>query len=116
MLLLSAAKGQRPRELLKLLFLLLLLDFLFQKLTQPLSLHFYYFLSPYLSIILLYVPTYIGLPMNVYLPLPTAYLSKSTYLHQPTYLPISTYSPLTTYQHIPTYVNLPTPTNLHQHT
>ena len=49
----------------------------------------------YLSIILLYISTY---------------LSMSTYLHQHTYLP------LTTFQHKPTYVNLPTPTKLHQHT
>ena len=61
-----------------------------------LSLHFYYFLSPYLYIIL---------------------LNMSTYLHKPTYhlyLPISTY--LLTFDNLPTYTNLPTPINLHQHT
>ena len=102
--------GRRPKTY-ELLELLLFLDFSFQKLTQPLSLSFfvflifihsfYYFLSPYLSIIRLYMSTYLGLPaylhQHSYLGLPTlglptySYLSMSTYLPTPTYLSMSAY-------------------------
>ena len=56
-----------------------------------LFLSFDYFLSPYLSIILLFMSTYLGLPTT-------------------TYLPISTY--LLTFDIILTYLNLPTPINV----
>ena len=109
--------GRRPKtyELLEFLLFFILLDSLFQKLTQPITLSlfailllflsFYYFLSPYLSIILLYMPTYLGLPTQVYLP-------RSTYLGLPTqvYLPRSTYLGLSTQAYLtrPTYLGLPT--------
>ena len=101
-----------------------------------LSLHFYYilnilifslyyFLSPYLYIILLYISTY--LPMSIYLfiyiniPtflwLPTnlcqpTYQTLPTYINIPIYLYQHTYPPMSTYQHIPTHVNLPSSTYL----
>ena len=112
--------GRRPKtyELLELL-LLLFLDFSFQKLTQPLSLSFfvflifihsfYYFLSPYLSIIRLYMSTYLGLPaylhQHSYLGLP-ACLPTSTFLPRPTYLGPTYLGP--TYLLLPIYVYLPT--------
>ena len=104
--------------------LLFLLDFSVQKThTTSLSLcifiifsiflfflSFYCFLSPYLSIILLYLSTNLGLPIYVYLPTSNI----PTYLSQ-TYLPLTTYP----YQHndlpistdLPTFVFLPTHTN-----
>ena len=102
--------------------MLFLFDFLFQKLTQPLSLSlcnfiifsifffFYYFLSPYLSIILFYMytylPTYVNLRLPTYLSisthLPTYDYLPSTYLCQPTY----PYQPTSTY--LSSHINTPT--------
>ena len=70
-------------------------------------LSFYYFLSPYLSIILLYMSTY--LPTYVNPPTPTN-LHQHTYL--PTYLYKNTYPPNSPCQHIPTHVYLPSSTYL----
>ena len=97
---------------------------------QPLSLcifitflSFYYFLSPFLSIILLFMS--INLPMSIYLPtyLPTSthlpiYINTPTHLYQHPYLSISTHLPTylcllaNTYQPMSTYHHLPT--NLYQ--
>ena len=104
---LSAAKGQRPKNYLSfccwfsswIFHLKNLCNLSLSLCIFIIFLSFCYCLSPYLSISLLYMSTY--LPMSIY-------------LHQHTYLSISRHLP--TYDYLPTYVNLPTPTNLHQHT
>ena len=106
-LFLSAAKGQRPKNYLSfccwfsscIFHLKNLCNLSLSLCIFIIFLSFCYCLSPYLSISLLYMSTY--LPMSIY-------------LHQHTYLSISRHLP--TYDYLPTYVNLPTPTNLHQHT
>ena len=112
--------GRRPKtqELLQ----LFLLDFSFKKLTQPLSLSlciiiiFFFLLfsitiSIYHSIIYVYLPTNVNLPMSIYLYKHT-YLPMSNYLSLPTYINIpthlclltNTYQPVSTYHYLPTYL------------
>ena len=82
-----------------------------------LFLSFDYFLSPYLSIILLFMSTYLGLPTTTYLPISTylltfdiilTYLNLPTPINVPTYndthLPMSSYQPMSICHHIPTFL------------
>ena len=103
---LSAAEGQRPKNYLSYCSCLIFAS----KLTRPLSLFaillfflsFHYFLSPYLSIILLYMSTY--QPMSTNLCLSTYNINTPT----PTNLRQHTYPYQRTSTYLPTYINTPT--------
>ena len=154
-LFLTATEGQRPRNYSSWCSCWI---FCFKNsLNLSLSLYFYYFsiflfflsfycfLSPNLSIILLYMssylglltnlPTYVYLPMSTYLCLPSFiyhfiylsfYIPTLSHLHFPTYtypltptylcIPTYAYLSMSTYINIPTYAYPPRPTYLHQHT